>query len=125
MVYLSSERDGTTMPEWPKPKIMELGDLVSYEEAKRSGQSFLIPATVNNLLPYRHKHMNTNGSWSICNLVHPEGLVPNTSFAVSLAALRAVHPVHRAMFLSQPPSKRVEVDYNVSPDSYIVRSPSC
>ncbi|KAK3671696.1 hypothetical protein LTR78_008429 [Recurvomyces mirabilis] len=112
IVYLSSERDGTTMPEWPKPKITELGDLVPYEEAKASGQSFLIPATVNNLLPYRHKHMNTNGSWSICDRVHPEGLQPNTSFAVSLAALRAVHPVHRQMFLSQPPSKRVEVDYN-------------
>ncbi|KAK3070046.1 hypothetical protein LTR53_011140 [Teratosphaeriaceae sp. CCFEE 6253] len=98
----------------PAAAVTELSTLMTIDEAKDNGAGYLIQAKVNGVLPYRHLHFSqrldsSHAVWSFCNQIHPESLPAETAFSTNINAIKRLRPVCRDMYMTQPPSKIVEI----------------
>lgn len=98
----------------PAAGLSELHSLMRINEADEIGVEYLVQAKINGIVPYRHLHFSqrldsSHAVWSFCNHVHPDGLPAETALSTNVNNIKRMHPAYRNTFLSQPPSKVVEV----------------
>ncbi|KAK0322712.1 hypothetical protein LTR82_006168 [Friedmanniomyces endolithicus] len=97
----------------PPARFTELDRLVNIDEAKDAGREYLVQAEMNEIIPYQHLHfsqrLNSDYSiWGVCTDDHPNGMPVETGMLMTIKTIRKMHPLHRSMYISQPPCKVVE-----------------
>ncbi|KAK0852689.1 hypothetical protein LTS02_012260 [Friedmanniomyces endolithicus] len=97
----------------PPALFTELDRLVSIDEAKDTGCEYLVQAEMNDIIPYQHLHfsqrLNSEYSiWGVCTDVHPDGMPAETGILMAIKTIRKMHPLHRSMYICQPPCRVVE-----------------
>ena len=98
----------------PAAGLHDLDELVPIREAEDVGIEYVIQAKANGIVPYRHLHFSqrldsSHAVWSFCNYIHPDGPPAETAFSTNINAIKRLHPAYKGMYLSQPPSKAVEM----------------